>query len=99
MSIMAGMEFEDRFTPIEMDMQSVKILLGSVDNKVERARLDIQRAQGGNTRMIQALRDDMSEFRAEVQTRFVHMDQRFDAMDDRFTAMEDRFIAVDERFT
>ncbi|ETK35788.1 hypothetical protein [Microbispora sp. ATCC PTA-5024] len=95
---MVGESFEDRITGLEIDVQSIKILIGSVDNKVERARLEVQHAQGANTRMIQALHDDLSEFRGDVKARFTDMGERFDAVEDRFITMDERLAAVDERF-
>lgn len=94
---MARMGFEDRVTGLELDVQSIKILLGTVDNKIERARLDVQQAQGANTRMIQALRDDMSEFRGAVEARFTAVEDRFDAVEDRFIAVDSRFDRVESR--
>lgn len=97
MTTMADMDLEERVTGLETDVQSIKILIRAVDDKVERARLDIQQAQGANVRLFQAARDDATEFRARVDSRFAEMRARFDIADERFTAMEDRFIGVEAR--
>ncbi|WP_147943404.1 hypothetical protein [Microbispora sp. CSR-4] len=88
------MELEERVTALETDVQSFKILINAVDNKVERARLDIQQAQGANIRLFQATRDDVMEFRSRMDSRFAEMRARFDLADERFTAMEDRSLGI-----
>ncbi|MFC0861363.1 hypothetical protein ACFHYQ_03535 [Sphaerimonospora cavernae] len=98
MVTMADMDFEDRITGLEIDVQSIKILVGAVDNKVERLRLDLQHAQGANVRMIQALRDDVVDFRASVDARFDKVDSRFGEVDAQFAAVNARFDGVDRRF-
>ncbi|WP_204011927.1 hypothetical protein, partial [Sphaerimonospora thailandensis] len=92
------MDFEDRITGLEIDVQSIKILVGAVDNKVERLRLDLQHAQGANVRMFQALRDDMVDFRVSVDARFDKVDARFGEVDAQFAAVNARFDGVDRRF-
>ncbi|MEU8174189.1 hypothetical protein AB0C14_15030 [Microbispora hainanensis] len=94
MTTMAGMELEERVTALETDVQSFKILVHTVDDKVERARLDIQQAQGANIRLFQATRDDVMEFRSRMDSRFAEMRARFDLADERFTAMEDRSLGI-----
>ncbi len=95
---MTGMGFEDRVTALELDVQSMKIIVGMVDNKVERVRADVRHAQAANTRMIQAMRDDMTEFRQEVSARFDSVDARFEAVDSSLTHIDARLDRVDSRF-
>ncbi|MFF3671266.1 hypothetical protein [Microtetraspora malaysiensis] len=95
---MTGIGFEERVTALELDMQSMKIIIGMVDNKVERVRADVRQAQAANTPMIQAVRDDMTEFRQEVSVRFDSVDARFDAVDSSFTHIDARLDRMDSRF-
>ncbi|WP_433497399.1 hypothetical protein ACQP1K_20920 [Sphaerimonospora sp. CA-214678] len=92
------MDFEERITGLEIDVQSIKILVGAVDNKVERVRLDLQHAQGANVRMMQALRDDIVDFRTSVDARFEKVDFRFGEVSAQFAAVNARFDKVDSRF-
>ncbi|MGI5491727.1 hypothetical protein [Microtetraspora malaysiensis] len=98
MTGMTGMGFEDRVTALELDMQSMKIIIGMVDNKVERVRVDVRQAQAANTRMIQAVHDDMTAFRQEVSARFDSVDARFEAVDSSLTHIDARLDRVDSRF-
>lgn len=98
MATMSPMDFEERVTGLEVDVQSIKIMVGAVDDKVERVRLDLQHAQGANVRMMQALRDDIVDFRASVDARFEKVDSRFGEVDAQFAAVNARLDRVDARF-
>jgi len=93
---------EPRAELLRLEGQKFDILHQEIDDNV-RVRMKV--TQDANTKMINSLREDFLDYRAEfktfrkqVETRFDAVDQRFDGMDQRFDGMDQRFGTVDKRF-
>ena len=92
---------EPRAELLRLEGQKFDILHQEIDDNV-RVRMKV--TQDANTKMINSLREDFLDYRAEfktfrkqVETRFDAVDQRFDGMDQRFGTVDKRFNGVDQR--
>jgi len=88
------MDNNEEQTSLTLDQKTVDVLVAHIipTSKYFEARFDHMQGQ------IDGLKDDLKEFRGDVDRRFEQVDNRFEQVDKRFEQVDRRFEQVDRRF-
>jgi chromosome segregation ATPase len=91
-------ELDQRVRHSEQDAAAARVLAGGADRDVSEIRTEVREFRAINTRMLNALRQDMTDGFARVDERFARVDERFARVDEQFARVDERFARVDEQF-
>jgi chromosome segregation ATPase len=86
-------ELTDRVRHTEHDAAAARVLAGGADRDVTELRAEIRDFREQNTRVLNALREDLTDLRSRVDERFAQVDQRFAKVDDGFAEMRGKLDA------
>jgi hypothetical protein len=73
-------ELDERLRHSEQDAAAARVLAGGADRDVSEMRREIRDFREQNTRVLNAMRDDLVDFRSVVDERFAGVDQGFAEM-------------------
>jgi predicted nucleic acid-binding Zn-ribbon protein len=73
-------ELNERVEYSERDAAAVRVLAGGADRDVSEMRREIRDFREQNTRVLNAMREDLSDFRSAVDEKFARVDQGFAEM-------------------
>jgi chromosome segregation ATPase len=87
-------DLSQRVRRSEQDAAAARVLAGGADRDVSEMRTEIRESREQNTRVLNALRQDMIEGFARVDERFARVDERFASVDAGFAEMRGRLDAT-----
>ena len=73
-------DLDERIRHSEHDAAAARVLAGGADRDVSEMRREIRDFREQNTRLLNAMREDLSDFRSAVDERFALVDQGFAEM-------------------
>jgi hypothetical protein len=91
-------ELAQRVRHSEQDAAAARVLAGGADRDVSELRGEIRDFREQNTRVLNALREDLTDLRSHVDEGFARVDQQFARIDQQFDRVAERFGQVDGGF-
>lgn len=80
-------ELAERVRHSEQDAAAARVLAGGADRDVAEIRGEIREFREQNTRVLNAMREDLIDLRQRVETGFIRVDNCFAQVDNGFTEM------------
>jgi hypothetical protein len=80
-------ELDQRVRHSEQDAAAARVLAGGADRDVSEIRTEVREFRAINTRMLNALRQDMVDGFARVDERFARVDEQFARVDEQFVGV------------
>jgi hypothetical protein len=91
-------ELHERVRHTAHDAAAARVLAGGADRDVAEIRAEIRDFREQNTRVLNAMREDLSDLRQHIDDGFRRIDERFQRIDDRFERVDNGFQQVDNGF-
>jgi chromosome segregation ATPase len=92
-------ELAERVQHSEQDAAAARVLAGGADRDVAEMRREIREFREQNTRVLNAMRDDLVDLRSVVDQGFARVDEKFDRVNEKFDGVNEKFDLVDGGFT
>lgn len=80
-------ELGERVRHSEQDAAAARVLAGGADRDVAEMRGEIREFREQNTRVLNAMRQDLTDLRSRVDDGFARVDEQFARVDDGFAEM------------
>ena len=90
-------ELAERVRHSEQDAAAARVLAGG-DRDVAEMRGEIREFREQNTRVLNAMREDLTDLRSRVDDGFARVDQQFARVDEQFARVDEQFARVDGQF-
>jgi hypothetical protein len=87
-------ELAERVRHSEQDAAAARVLAGGADRDVAEMRGEIRDFREQNTRVLNAMREDLTDLRSRVDDGFARFDQRFARVDEHFAQVDDGFAEM-----
>ena len=87
-------ELDRRVRASEQDAAAARVLAGADDRDVTEIRGELRDFRRATVASFNALREDMIDFRTEMDERFAAVDERFRRVDERFDQVDNGFIEI-----
>lgn len=87
-------QLTERVRASEQDAVAARILAGAADRDVTEFRDELHDFRRATTASFNAVREDLTDLRGYVETRFGQVDDRFGQVDDRFNQVDNGFIGI-----
>jgi hypothetical protein len=87
-------DLDERVRHSEHDAAAARVLAGGADRDVSEMRREIRDFREQNTRVLNAMREDLADFRSAVDERFAGVDARFASVDQGFAEMRGKLDAA-----
>lgn len=87
-------DLDERVRHSEHDAAAARVLAGGADRDVAEIRREIRDFRDQNTRVLNAMRDDLVDLRSHVDRGFARVDEKFAVVDRGFAEMRGRLDAA-----
>jgi DNA anti-recombination protein RmuC len=87
-------ELADRVRHSQQDAAAARVLAGGADRDVAEMRGDIREFREQNTRVLNAMRQDLTDLRSRVDDGFARVDEQFARVDERFARVDNGFAEM-----
>ncbi|WP_219419158.1 permease [Pseudonocardia nigra] len=87
-------ELAGRVRHSEQDAAAARVLAGGADRDVAEIRGEIREFREQNTRVLNAMREDMTDLRQRVDDGFAKVDERFAKVDEQFGKVDNGFAEM-----
>jgi len=87
-------ELGERLHHSEQDAAAARVLAGGADRDVTEIRRDIREFREQNTRVLNAMREDLTDLRLHVDSGFARIDGQFAQVDSGFAEIRGRLDAA-----
>jgi chromosome segregation ATPase len=87
-------ELAERVRHSEQDAAAARVLAGGADRDVAEMRGEIREFREQNARVLNAMREDLTDLRSRVDVGFERVDERFERVDERFARVDDGFAEM-----
>jgi phage-related minor tail protein len=87
-------ELTERVRHSQQDAAAARVLAGGADRDVAEVRREIRDFREQNTRVLNAMREDLADLRSHVDDGFARVDERFARVDDGFMRVDDGFAHI-----
>ncbi len=91
-------ELAERVRHSEQDAAAARVLAGGADRDVAEIRREIREFREQNTRVLNAMREDLVDLRSAVDQGFARVDEKFSRIDENFARVDESFARVDNGF-
>jgi chromosome segregation ATPase len=91
-------ELAERVRHSEQDAAAARVLAGGADRDVAEVRGEIREFREQNTRVLNAMREDLTDLRSRVDDGFARVDEQFARVDGQFARVDGQFARVDDGF-
>ncbi len=91
-------ELAERVRHSEQDAAAARVLAGGADRDVAEIRREIREFREQNTRVLNAMREDLVDLRSVVDQGFARVDEKFSRIDENFARVDESFARVDNGF-
>ena len=91
-------ELRARLRRVEQDAAAARILAGGADRDVGELGREFREFRDQNNRVLNAMREDLTDLRGEVRRGFASVDERFAQVDRNFAQVDRNFEQVDRNF-
>jgi hypothetical protein len=91
-------ELDERVRHSQQDAVAARVLAGGADRDVSEMRAEIREFRDQNNRVLNAMREDLSDLRSHVDEGFGRIDERFARIDEQFARIDGGFAQVDSGF-
>lgn len=89
-----GRDLTERVRGSEQDAAAARVLAGGADRDVAEIRREVREFRGQNTRVLNAMREDLNDLRQEMRGGFAQVDRRFAEIDGRFAEVDRGFAEM-----
>jgi chromosome segregation ATPase len=87
-------ELAERVRHSEQDAAAARVLAGGADRDVAEVRGEIREFREQNTRVLNAMREDLTDLRSRVDDGFARVDEQFARVDGQFARVDDGFAEM-----
>jgi predicted nucleic acid-binding Zn-ribbon protein len=91
-------DLAERVRHSQQDAVAARVLAGGADRDVSEMGREIREFREQNTRVLNAMREDLADLRSHVDEGFARVDERFARIDEGFARVDERFARIDDRF-
>jgi methyl-accepting chemotaxis protein len=91
-------ELRARLRRVEQDAAAARILAGGADRDVGELGREFREFRDQNNRMLNAMREDLTDLRDETRRGFARVRERFEQVDRNFEQVDRNFEQVDRNF-
>ena len=91
-------ELTERVRHSEQDAVAARVLAGGADRDVTDIRGELREFREQNTRVLNAMREDLTDLRQRVEDGFQRVEDGFRRVDDGFQRIDNEFRRVDNGF-
>ena len=91
-------ELRARLRRVEQDAAAARILAGGADRDVGELGREFREFRDQNNRVLNAMREDLTDLRGEVRRGFASVSERFEQVDRNFEQVDRNFEQVDRNF-
>ena len=91
-------ELRARLRRVEQDAAAARILAGGADRDVGELGREFREFRDQNNRVLNAMREDLTDLRGEMRRGFASVDERFAQVDRNFEQIDRNFEQVDRNF-
>jgi methyl-accepting chemotaxis protein len=91
-------ELRARLRRVEQDAAAARILAGGADRDVGELGREFREFRDQNNRVLNAMREDLTDLRGEMRRGFASVDERFAQVDRNFEQVNRRFEQVNRNF-
>jgi methyl coenzyme M reductase subunit C-like uncharacterized protein (methanogenesis marker protein 7) len=91
-------ELRARLRRVEQDAAAARILAGGADRDVGELGREFREFRDQNNRVLNAMREDLTDLRGEMRRGFASVDERFAKVDRGFAQVDRNFEQVDRNF-
>jgi ABC-type transporter Mla subunit MlaD len=82
----------------QQDAAAARVLAGGADRDVTEVRQEIRDFRDQNTRVLNAMREDLADLRSQMHDGFAEIDGKFAQVNDNFARIDGRFGEVNGNF-
>lgn len=87
-------DLDGRVRASEQDAAAARVLAGAADRDVTQFHSELRDFRQAAVSSFNAMREDMTDLRAEMRTGFARIDQRLDLVDQHFDQVDNGFIGI-----
>jgi uncharacterized protein YpuA (DUF1002 family) len=87
-------ELGERVRHSQQDAAAARVLVGGVDRGLAEARQELREFREQNTRVLNAMREDLSDLRTQVHDGFTEMHSKFAQIDGQFAQVDNGFAEI-----
>jgi hypothetical protein len=91
-------ELRARLRRVEQDAAAARILAGGADRDVGELGREFREFRDQNNRVLNAMREDLTDLRGEMRRGFASVDERFAQVDRNFAQVDRNFERVNRNF-
>ena len=90
-------ELRARLRRVEQDAAAARILAGGADRDVGELGREFREFRDQNNRVLNAMREDLTDLRGEVRRGFASVSERFEQDDRNFEQVDRNFLTVNSK--